>query len=100
MNDLEEVLARLERLETGVTLLLKAVQKLEKLIGNPADGWLPLDKAAAYLGVCKRTLSRYAHARKISYAKGDGLTSPLRFKLSVLETFAQKNSVPARRPLH
>lgn len=99
MSDLEEVLARLERLETGNMLLLKVVRNLEKLIGNPADGWLSLDKAAAYLGVSKRTLSRYAHARKISYVKGDGATSPLRFKISVLEAFAQKNSVPARRPL-
>lgn len=100
---LKEVLARLERLETlesDVRKVLRVVENLGKQKGNPADGWLPLDKAAAYLGICKRTLSRYAHDRKISYMKANGVTSPLRFKLSVLEAFAQKNSVPARRPLY
>lgn len=100
---LKEVLVRLERLESfepDLKQVLKAVQRLEKQMGNPADGWLQIDQAAAYLGISKRTLSRYVHARRISYVKGDGVTSPLRFKLSVLEAFAQKNSVPARRPLH
>ena len=63
------------------------------------DRWLQLDQAAEYLGVAKRTLTRYAHARRISYSKGPGLTSPLLFKLSVLEAFALQGNVPARRQL-
>jgi excisionase family DNA binding protein len=63
------------------------------------DRWLQLAEAAEYLGLSKRTLTRYAHARKLAYTKGPGQTSPLRFKLSTLEAFAQKGLVPERRQL-
>ncbi|MDE3135877.1 MAG: helix-turn-helix domain-containing protein [Acidobacteriota bacterium] len=60
------------------------------------DPWLRHAQAAAYLGISKSTLYRYAEQQRIESRK---LGNRLEYRRSSLDRFKDQHVRPARRPL-
>ena len=97
-QDPEQIVELLREAMAGIAAPAPAVPvatSMSKPQAGSEDSWLRHPEAAAYLGLSKSTLYRYACQQKIECRK---LGGRLEYRRSTLDQFKDRQIRPARRP--
>ncbi len=98
-QDPERLIEILREAMTGIAAPTQAVPvptPMSKSQAGSDDPWFRHTDAAAYLGISKSTLYRYAEQQRIESRK---LGNRLEYRRSSLDRFKDQHVRPARRPL-